>query len=217
MIHAPFASVADITFISPSPGVVEGSLRELESVLAVANDVGVRDVVVHSGVKVSWMKDSEASELFRRSLDAFSRLAGRYDVTLAIENAEWLNASPGLARLVLDAGDPRLRLCLDIGHFLTPLPGTTPLGGYVDILALIAERGGQATVVHIHDTDGRRDHRPLGANASLDIASIVGALARSGFAGPYIQELSPRELSHERLLASTRYLEGVIDGAYATA
>lgn len=206
-LHAPYHSVADVTFVSPSPAIVDASLAEVERVVALAADAGIEDVVVHSGRAVYWMTEAEVAERLRVALPRLQELAERHGVVFAMESAEWLASPPGRLRLVTDAALSRVRLCLDIGHLSTSPDGRPPLGDFASLAEVIDAFGPHTSVLHIHDTDGRRDHLPLGPEGQVDVDAVARALREVGFAGVSIQELAPVRIGPEEILASTRHVE----------
>jgi len=217
VLHAPYQSVSDVTFISPTAGIVEASLAEVEKSAAIAGRAGIGCVIVHSGQKVYWMSDAEASERLRFILPRLDSMAARHNVIVALETAEWFNGHPDRLRLAADAGLARVRLCLDLAHLTQPEHGVMALGRYASLAALVTDFAPQTAVVHVHDAAPAgagagvsRHHHPLAAGGQIDFEPVVQALVRAQYSGPYIQELSPANLAPEAVLASVRYLQEML-------
>ena len=89
------------------------------------------------------------------------------DFELLLENV--LDVRPEYIRDVCDGvNDPRLRICLDVGHANAYSP--VPVEEWISML------GGRIAHVHLHNNDGSRDaHAPLHAG-SMDIPRILELL-----------------------------------------
>ncbi len=84
------------------------------------------------------------------------------DFALAIENV--LDTDPEPIRDVLDGiGDPRAKICLDIGH--ANCYSAVPVERWIDVL------GDRIGHVHLHNNSGARDEH--GHSGSMDIADIL--------------------------------------------
>ena len=89
-------------------------------------------------------------------------------MTVYLENV--METGPELLRDIAESvNDPRLRLCLDVGHAFSHNP-ELPLTTWIDILAP------HLAHVHIHNNDGKTDlHRPLG-QGSIDMRAVIDTI-----------------------------------------
>ena len=141
-------------------------LTELEATLHLAHDIGARPVVVHPGpVDCPGVEPAEAPERARREairhLEGFlPRAAGMAEETGAVLCVENLAHVPGLViqsyvelvELVEAVDSPAVRITLDLGH-ADLADGVAPA---FDAFAPYLRH------IHIHDSDGRRDHHEIG-------------------------------------------------------
>jgi sugar phosphate isomerase/epimerase len=113
------------------------------------------------------------------ALDDFRRLAGRAEdagVVLAIENTH----SPGHIDYLFERIEsPFLTLCYDVAH--DRLHSATPL----DLLRRWGDRVG---VMHVSDTDGRRDWHWLPGDGDTDFARVGACLRPGGYRGTLMLE-----------------------------
>jgi sugar phosphate isomerase/epimerase len=141
-------------------------LGELEATLHLAHDIGARPIVVHPGpIDCPGVAPATASEEVRqesiRYLAEFlahgARLAEDTGSVLCVEN---LAHVPGyviqsyaeLVKLVEMVDSPAVRITLDVGH-ADIADGLQPA---VETFAPYLRH------VHIHDSDGQRDHQEVG-------------------------------------------------------
>lgn len=113
-----------------------------------------------------------------RALDAFRELTAAAEdagVTLALENT---HCPAHLDFLLTNILSPALTLCFDIAH--DRLHSPAPL----DLLRTWAAR---TSILHISDTDGRRDWHWLPGDGNTDFAEVAACFPVP-FAGPLILE-----------------------------
>ena len=153
VLHAPFCELTPCA-VDPMIGEVSRFRYEQAAELALAH--GVKRLVIHSGFVPNvyypgWYME-QAPRFWREYLATKPA-----DFELLLENV--LDPEPGiLAQTAAAVGDPRLGLCLDIGH-----------------ATVYSERSWQEWTeafapylrhVHLHDNDGAADlHLPLGTGA----------------------------------------------------
>ena len=162
-LHAPYYELAPCAI---DPLIREVSLKRYRQAVATCMRLGIRRMVVHSGFAPrvyypEWFvpRSIEFWRDFVRELPE--------DFELLLENV--LDVHPEYIRDVCDGvDDPRLRICLDVGH--ANAYSEVPVEDWVSVLsARIAH-------VHLHNNDGSRDaHAPLNAG-SMDIARIMKLL-----------------------------------------
>ncbi len=122
-----------------------------------------------------------------RNSAAFWReyLAGKpSDCWVYIENVA--DEEPGpLMELVNEIEDPRISVCLDVGHARANSP--VPLCQWIEGL------GPRIGHVHLHNNDGQRDsHWPLNRGV-IDMAETLDSLARYAPNTTYTLECDPEE------------------------
>jgi sugar phosphate isomerase/epimerase len=113
------------------------------------------------------------------SLDAFCRLVERAEnagVVIAVENTH----APGHIDVLFETIDsPALGLCYDVAH--DRLHSEEPL-------ALLRRWGHRVAVLHISDTDGRRDWHWLPGDGDTDFSEVGACLPRAGYDGALMLE-----------------------------
>lgn len=160
ILHAPFNELHPCAIDLRARAL---AMERFEQAWALCQRYGIRRMVVHSGFLPYVYYD----EWFVEQSAAFWRrfLADKpADFELLIENV--LDKDPGvLAELARQLEDPRIRLCLDIGH--ANIISETPVSRW---LAVLAPWLGH---LHVHNNDGARDwHRSLG-EGTLDVAALL--------------------------------------------
>ena len=164
-LHAPYYELTPCAIDSLISRV---SLHRYRQAVATCMRLGIQRMVVHSGYAPQmyfpeWFvpKSIEFWREFVRELPP--------DFELLLENV--LDVRPEYIRDVCDGvNDPRLRICLDVGHANAYSP--------VPVEAWISMLGGRIAHVHLHNNDGSRDaHAPL-CEGRMDIQRILGLLDR---------------------------------------
>ena len=162
-LHAPYYELTPCAIDSLISRV---SLHRYRQAVETSLRLDIRRLVVHSGYAPQmyfpeWFvpKSIEFWREFVRELPP--------DFELLLENV--LDVRPEYIRDVCDGvNDPRLRICLDVGHANAYSP--VPVEEWISML------GGRIAHVHLHNNDGSRDaHAPLHAG-SMDIPRILELL-----------------------------------------
>ena len=159
-MHAPYFELSPCAIVPLIRAVAMYRMRQAAQVCA---QIGARRMIVHSGYAPQvyfpeWFVP-KSIEFWRELLDG---LPG--DFELMVENV--LDVGPEPMRAVCDGvDDPRLRICLDVGHANAYSP--------VTVEAWISMLGGRIAHVHLHNNDGLRDlHAPLD-EGSLDVERVL--------------------------------------------
>lgn len=124
--------------------------------------LGLRKLVIHGGyVPTVYYKDwfcDRSAEFWGEFLAAHP---GEYE--LCLENV--MEDDPGMLRDIVErVNDPRLRLCLDIGHAnVTPVPVEAWLESCLPYLSHL----------HLHNNSGQRDTHNLPGEGSMDAAALL--------------------------------------------
>jgi sugar phosphate isomerase/epimerase len=163
--HGPYA---DLCPGSPDPMVRQVAAHRIGQVLPIARSLGAGPLVVHHG----YVPHSSQVEQWVLRSCAFWRaeLAGLpQGMSFHVEN--YFDYTPDvLLRVAREVNDPRLGICLDIGH--CHAISRTPLLKWIEAL------GDRVTYVHLHDNDGTADqHRALG-QGNAPVADALAALEK---------------------------------------
>ena len=163
-LHAPFAELIPCAI---DPLVRQTAQHRFRQTLAAAQKLGIRQVVLHGGFIPhvyfpEWYV--EQSVLFWR--DFLQEVPP--DFVLALENV--MDETPQLMTdIVRQVDDPRLGLCLDVGHANTCASRTPPM-------EWIAPMAPYLRHVHLHNNLGDWDlHSSLG-EGSIPMQQILAAL-----------------------------------------
>ena len=168
-VHGPLgnASLASI-----NPGIWRESVRQYIGAIELAHDVGAAILVVHPGDLRDPRFFADFTRLAQEALGLLARRAEELGVTLAVENCGQYHAgidrsAADLRSLITQAGSPRVRACLDIGHAAVNR----------NAAELVELLGRDIVHLHVHDNHGQRDeHLPVG-RGTIDFASLAPILA----------------------------------------
>ena len=151
LLHGPFAELCPCAV---DPRVRQVSMDRVLQAAELAESLGVSRVLFHGGfIPLVYFPEwyVEQSVLFWK--EALDRIPP--DVTLLVENV----MEPGpetLVRIARGVNDPRLGLCLDVGHANTIVSKAPPLGWIPPMAPYLRH-------VHLHNNEGSMDtHSPLG-------------------------------------------------------
>lgn len=149
--HAPFAELAPCAI---DPLVRQVTEKRYRQAADMARELGIRRLVIHGGfVPQVYFPEwyVEQSVLFWRE---FLRQLPQ-DMTIALENV--MEPQPRLlAEIARQVDDPRLGLCLDVGHANTFVSRVPPLEWVAPMAPWLRH-------VHLHNNAGHDDlHDPLG-------------------------------------------------------
>ena len=196
-LHAPFA---ELTPCAIDPLVRDVAHRRFRQALEAAQALGIRRMVFHGGFiphvyYPEWYV--EQSVMFWRG---FLREVPQ-DMTLALENV--MEPSPDtLVSIVQQVNDPRLGLCLDVGHANTCV-STTPPAEWIAPMAPYLHH------VHLHNNLGDTDlHAPLG-EGTVPMAEIIDAVLRAAPGATFTIE-NQDALPSLHWLAQRGYIEETI-------
>ena len=161
IVHGPFTELI--------PCAIDERARELamkrhmESI-EICRELGVRKLILHSGWIPSMYFPSWQVE---RSVEYWKELvtkAGK-DFTICVENV--FEAEPDTLMEIIDgAGDPRLKICLDVGH-----ANAVKTTGIVE--EWIEKMGERIGHFHLHNNDGGSDSHGELTDGALDMERIL--------------------------------------------
>lgn len=162
--HAPFAEL--------SPAAIDPRVRQITKLrysqsIATAQMLGIDHLVIHSG----FLPLVYFPEWFlERSVEFWKEFLADapQNITIALENV--LEAQPQLlVELVRQVGDPRLGLCLDVGHANTHVSKLPPLQWVAPMAPWLYH-------VHLHNNAGDMDlHSALG-NGNIPMEEVLDTL-----------------------------------------
>ena len=159
--HAPFSELCPAAI---DPLVLAVTKKRYLQALALARGYGIHKIVIHAG----FIPQVYFPEWFvPRSVAFWQEFLSELDdrTTICLENVMEPEADM-LADIARDVNDPRLRLCLDLGHACTR-QNARPPEEWID------KEAPYLSHVHIHNNDGLWDlHDPLGKGI-LDIAALI--------------------------------------------
>lgn len=159
VFHAPFAELCPCAI---DPMVRDVTMRRFRQTAALSRAYGIRKIVVHSGFIPHvyypvWFVEQSA-RFFRALLDA------EPEVALCVENV--LDDDPAPLMELADAvDDPRLGLCLDVGH--ANAVSKIPVRQWLKRLAP------RLMHLHLHDNDGAADLHQIPGDGSLGFPGLM--------------------------------------------
>lgn len=164
ILHGPFTEII--------PAAIDHKAREfamerLEQSYQVASAVGAESMIVHTGyIPFMYFKEwqAEKSAIFWQKFIADKSPDFRLYVENVLEDEPYM-----LADMMQQIEDPRIGICLDVGHALAAGHSTVPIETWIEVL------GQYIGHFHIHNNCGDSDsHSPLGQGL-LDFRSIFAA------------------------------------------
>lgn len=160
IFHAPFNELFPSAI---EPMVVDVARKRYAQSFSLAQSYGINRMVIHSGhVPVIyydiWFVERSV-EFWKEYLDNKPE-----DFRMVLENVLEENPEP-LAEIAEKVGDPRLGLCLDIGH--ANINSKRPLDEWINIMHPYLNH------IHLHDNNGTRDqHLELG-EGSIQLRNVI--------------------------------------------
>ena len=166
VLHAPFAEIAPSAI---DPLIREVSMKRLAQAIGLCRRYGVNRMVAHSGflprVYFPQWYVSQAAAFFRELLEKADD-----DFELLIENVLEPEAAL-LTQIVRGVDDPRLRICLDLGHANT-FASKEPPEAWLRACAPFLSH------VHLHNNEGGRDLHAALMDGKMDCAALLRLLAQ---------------------------------------
>ena len=159
VFHAPFAELCPCAI---DPMVRDVTMRRFRQTAALSRAYGIRRIVVHSGFIPHvyypvWFVEQSA-RFFRALLDA------EPEVAICVENV--LDDDPAPLMDLADAvDDPRLGLCLDVGH--ANAVSKIPVRQWLKRLAP------RLMHLHLHDNAGAADLHQIPGDGSLGFPGVM--------------------------------------------
>lgn len=161
--HGPFAELCPAAI---DPLIRKVTAKRYRQTIKTALDYGIHQVVLHGGfipqVYFSQWFIPEGIQFWKKLLQTLPDA-----VTIALENV--MEPEPGLLlALVQGVDDPRLGLCLDVGHAnlteVPPLEWISPMTHWL-------------RHVHLHNNDGRSDQHQELDRGTIPMKAVLETLA----------------------------------------
>ncbi len=167
VLHAPFNELFPAA-IDPKAKAL--ARERFDRAAALALDLGVKKMVVHSGyVPFVYFKEWQIPQSVAFWSDFMADKPD--DFELAIENV--LDDEPYmLAEIAKGVGDPRVGICYDVGH--ANIVSDLGQDVWMETLAPYLKH------LHIHNNDGERDYHRGFTEGTLDIARILDGMLAIG-------------------------------------
>ena len=170
-LHAPFW---DLNLGTKNPMILEATMKAFNYAYDVAKQLGCTEIVVHNGFMPNtsfyegWVKNATAfwQEFFRDKDDT---------ITMMMEN-QCEEDSEVLKMEIDSVNDPRLKVCLDIGH--------AHANSNMSVEDWIITLGDRIGYLHLHNNHGKVSGRPsykndehLGLdNGTIDVSRVFNLL-----------------------------------------
>jgi sugar phosphate isomerase/epimerase len=197
-VHAEFDNY-DVVLCSPNEIVRQASVESLREGLKLAAYLDARVVTVHEGMSRTGAPAEVLRQALKRSVHELAELAGEHGVIVGFELTHDYD-------MVLDAEGP-VGITLDVGHVcFDDGAGYREFGS---IRGLILHLGEKLVHVHVHDYDGRYDHKPIG-DGHIDWEEVIGSLCEIGYHGMLCLELSPLHATVDHYVKSAARLRELI-------
>lgn len=187
ILHGPFHDLAPGSI---DPAIVDVVERRFEQAVAVAGALGTNRVTLHSGYQAyapdQWL--GNAVRFWRRFLASKPE-----ELRIYVENVD--DPQPEVLQGLVDAvGDPRLMVCLDVGH--ANKNSCVPLAEWIAVL------GPRIGHVHLHNNDGLHDRHWRLDWGTIDMNKTIEALLTDAPTASLTLECADEEASLEWLSAN---------------
>lgn len=166
IMHGPFTEIIPAAI---DHRAVEMGLARLEEAYEACKILGINRMVVHSGyIPLLYFKEwhHEKSVYFWKKF-----MEGKEDFTIYIENV--FDDEPLMMKALVDElDDPRIKICLDVGHASAV---TVPEYDVYNWIEVLGDRIGH---MHIHNNDGKNDLHGQVFDGVLDMDRILKTVDR---------------------------------------
>ena len=178
----------------------DAALRLYENVLGLGQLLGAKCYTMHGRGRIKRSVNYDNYEAVGKRLNTLSEIAGKYGISLCLENVEWAYYNRVGFFKEVSAYAPNLKAVLDVKQ--------ARLSG-CDVYAYIDEMGGKLKTVHLSDI-GENGERCLPGKGITDYKKLFSALKKNGFDGEMLIEVYAgdfKELSE--LTDSLEYLRKI--------
>lgn len=173
---------------SLAPEVAEGAFKFLKKEVVLANKLGAKRMTIHSGSKdISFSETATTKnfEILIKNLKRAVKLGKKYGIKIGLENLSRDVALCAEAKDLLKVVNAvkGLGITFDIGH--AAMRNLNPVRYFREIKDFISE-------AHIHDSDGKDDHKPIG-KGKINFKEFLKECKNSGYYGPFTFEVFPQK------------------------
>lgn len=165
IIHGPFTEIIPASI---DHRAVEFGMQRLQECYNAAEKLGVKRMVVHSGyMPLLYFKEwnhEKSIYFWRKFMEDKPE-----DFTIYIENV--FEDEPLMMKAIVDElGDPRIKLCLDVGHANAVKLPEYPVVKWIEIL------GNRIGHFHVHNNDGNDDLHYALTLGEMDMDAVIEAI-----------------------------------------
>ena len=167
VLHGPFTEII--------PAGIDHRAREtgrqrLEEAFEVCKALGIKSMVVHNGwIPFMYFKEWQAEKGAKFWTDFMADKPS--DFTIHVENV--LEDEPYMMSSMMDyIEDPRIKICLDIGHANATTSEDIPVEKWIEVL------GKHIGHFHLHNNDGTGDSHGDFDTGSMNMKSIFEAIEK---------------------------------------
>ena len=148
----------------------ETGRKRLEEAFEVCKALGIKSMVVHNGwIPFMYFKEWQAEKGAKFWTDFMADKPS--DFTIHVENV--LEDEPYMMSSMMDyIEDPRIKICLDIGHANATTPEDIPVKKWIEVL------GKHIGHFHLHNNDGTGDSHGDFDTGSMNMKSIFEAIEK---------------------------------------
>lgn len=166
-MHGPFI---DITISSPDKNIKNASIKRIINTLHIAQKLRAEAVVFHTNfnplIRDQWYENNWIQE----NAYFWNEVLNTFGIKIYLENM-WDTSPFVLNKLIQEVGNPKLKVCFDIGHF--NVYSHSSIDEWMNILE------GSIEYIHINDNQGVIDEHLTVGDGKIDwnmFAYLTGKL-----------------------------------------
>ena len=181
----------DIAITSKDPFICDYSRKKMEQSMAIAQELGVKGVVFHSGLISGLKQDSYIQEWYKVQEEWMRHLLDKYPEQIIFMENTFETEPDSLAELKRRMkGCERFKLCLDYGHAC--LSGTSPEEWFESIASEIGH-------IHLNDNDLKADLHMVPGDGAVDCGRFKELLEQYEVNVPILLEITGTEKQRRAL------------------
>ena len=181
--HLPFKTHGGISHNIADPELADVAVEDQKRHIRIGTRIGIKNFVIHpSGTGIPEIDRPKWIETCKRSLRTLVEYAKEYGAVIALENMTHDCLGNTIDEfLELLNSHPDLRVCFDTNHLLHESPGE-----------FVRKLGNRLVTMHISDCNLEVEQHSLPGEGRIDFQEILTALAKTGYSGPWLYEVSYR-------------------------
>ena len=181
----------DIAIASQDPFFFDYSRKKMEQSMAIAQELGVKGVVFHSGLISGLNQESYLEQWYKIQEEWIRYLLDKYsDLSIFMENT--FETGPGsltaLKQRLTDC--ERFKLCLDYGHAC--LSHTSTDAWFASVASYIGH-------IHLNDNDLKTDLHMMPGEGAIDFLQFKQLMEQYGVDVPILLELTGTDRQRKTL------------------